>query len=157
MRVHKVPSNRPRLTQNSYRQAVSETVRDLQGSRTDHEMADEWTVSSGSVLNARNKNHDLGGLPLLKLGERFGPEALNTVLALIGARAVCEDAVTVDVAAIPADIARTVPLLIVLLADGECSDGDVRQLHQAGAIDCFSRTADMLRQRLDAIRNGGEQ
>ncbi len=145
-------SKRPRLTQSAYREAISETVRSLQNGDTDKEMAERWTVSAGTVLNARNKNNDLSGMPLLKLGERFGPDALSTVLALIGAKAVPDDAVTVDVSAVPCDVAGTLPLLIELFRDGECCDGDIRKLDQSGAIDCFLRVADMLRQRRDGMR-----
>lgn len=141
-----------RLTQSSYRQAVSESVRALQGDGTDQDMADAWGVSAATVGNARNRLHDLSGLPLLKLGERFGPDALDTVLALIGARAVNRDAVTIDISAIPCDVATVVPLLIKLFGDGDCSEADVRELDQAGAIDCLGRVSDMLRNRRDAMR-----
>lgn len=146
--------NSVRLTQSAYRAATSETVRALQNGGSDQDMADVWGVSSGTVANVRNKNNDLSGMPLLKLGEQFGPEALDTVLALIGARAVRRDAITLDVSAIPCDVAKTVPLLIELLADGDCSVSDVRALDQAGAIDCLGRVADLLRNKRDAMRLG---
>jgi hypothetical protein len=141
-----------RLTQSSYRRAVSETVRGLQGDGSDRDMADAWGVGSATVGNARNQNHDLSALSLLKLGERFSPDALDTVLALIGAKAVARTAVTIDVAGLPCDVAKTLPLLIELFTDGECSTGDVRTLDKAGAIDCLGRVADMLRARRDAMR-----
>lgn len=141
-----------RLTQSSYRAAVSETVRDLQGAGSDRDMADAWGVSSGTVENARNRKHDLQGISLLKIGERFGPAALDTTLALIGARAVARDEVTVDVSRVPCDVAKTLPLLIELLADGEVCAGDVRKLDQAGVIDCLGKVADMLRDARDRMR-----
>lgn len=141
-----------RLTQSSYRQAVSETVRDLQDGGSDRDMADAWGVSSGTVENARNRKHDLQGVSLLKIGERFGPSALDTVLALINARAVARDTVTVDVSRVPCDVAKTLPLLIELLADGDCNASDVRKLDQAGAIDCLIKVADMLRDARDRMR-----
>lgn len=141
-----------RLTQSSYQQAVSETVRSLQGDGTDQDMAEAWGVSAGTVGNARNKVGKLSALPLLLLGKEFGPEALGTVLALIGAKAVRSDAVTVDVSSVPCDVAKTLPLLIELFSDGECSTADVRTLDRAGAIDCLGRVADMLRNRRDAMR-----
>lgn len=144
--------NRVRLTQTSYRRAVSETVRGLQENDTDQDMADAWGVASASVGNARNQNHDLTAISLLKLGDRFGPSALDTVLALIGARAVARDAVTINVSAIPCDVAKVVPLLIELFADGDCSTADVRTLDKAGAIECLGKVADMLRSRRDAMR-----
>lgn len=141
-----------RLTQTSYRDAVSESVRDLQNGATDQDMADAWGVSASTVGNARNRNNDLSAVSLLKIGERFGPEAMDTIMALIGARAVRRDAVTVDVSKVPCDVARTLPLLIELLSDGECCLGDVRKLDDAGAIDCLIRVADMLRDARDRMR-----
>ncbi|PZU75573.1 MAG: hypothetical protein DI530_15075 [Sphingomonas sp.] len=143
---------RVRLTQSSYRDAVSETVRDLQDGATDQDMADAWGVSASTVGNARNRGNDLAAMNLLRIGDRFGPPALDTVLALIGARAVRRDEVTVDVARVPCDVAKTLPLLIDLLSDGECSVSDVRKLDDAGAIDCLIRVADMLRDARDRMR-----
>jgi hypothetical protein len=115
-------------------------------------MADAWGVSAGTVGNSRNKNNDLAGISLLKLGEKFGEEALDTILALIGARAIKRERVDIDVSRIPCDVAKTLPLLIELFADGQCSAADVRQLEQAGAIDCLLSVADMLRDARDRLR-----
>ena len=142
----------PRLTQTAYQEAVAETVAGLQRASSDAEFAEAWGVSSGTVNNARNRKHDLSALPLLKLGKEFGPAALDTVLRLIGARGVAVDAVTIDVGAIPCDVAKVLPLLIELFADGQCCTDDVRKLDQAGAIDCLGRVTDMLRQRRDEMR-----
>lgn len=152
MIVHKGLRNRPRLTQSAYRAAVRETVIDVQGEASDRDMADQWGVSSGTVANARNRNNDLCGINMLKLGERFGPATLDTVLSLIGARAVDRGAVTIDVSKVPCDVAKVLPLLIELFTDGECCDGDVAKLDKAGAIDCLTSVADMLRDRRDAMR-----
>lgn len=141
-----------RLTQSSYRAAVAETVRDVQDGGTDRDMADAWGVSGGTVDNARNRKHDLSAIPLLKLGERFGPAALDTVLALIGARAVARDEVTVNVGAIPRDMAAMLPLLMDCFGDSECCAADVRKLDDAGAIDCLIKVADMLRSARDRMR-----
>ena len=155
MFVHNGLRNRTRLTQTAYRNAVRETVIDVAGEASDRDMADQWGVSSGTVANARNRKGDLSAVPLLSLGERFGPAALDTVLSLIGARAVDREAVTVDVSKVPCDVAKVLPLLIELFSDGECCDGDVRKLDQAGAIDCLTDVADMLRNRRDAMRVAG--
>lgn len=144
--------NSIRLTETTILEAVRETVISLQNGGTDKDMAVAWGVSKGTVENARNRKHVLSAIPLLQLGDQFGPEALDTILALIGARAVPLDAVTVDVSAIPCDVAKTVPLLIELFADGDCSAADVRALDRAGAIDCLGRVADMLRERRTAVR-----
>ena len=154
MLVHNGLRNRSRLTQSSYRTAISETVKAVQGDESDRDVADEWGVSSGTVCNARNKKGDLNAVSLLKLGERFGPQALDSVLSLIGARAVDREAVAIDVSAIPCDVARVLPLMIELFRDGECCADDVRKLDKAGAIDCLSSIADMLRNKRNAMRAG---
>lgn len=152
MLVHNGLRKRPHLTQNSLQSALSETVRGLQGDASDREFADEWRVSEGTVPNVRNRKHTLSLQPFLQLGDTFGPSALDTVLSLIGARAVDREAVTVDVSRVPCDVARVLPLLIELFADGVCCDNDVRTLDKAGAIDCLGSVADMLRDRRDAVR-----
>lgn len=141
-----------RLTQTSYRDAVSETVRGLQAELSDNDMADVWGVSASTVGNARNRNSDLAAISLLKIGKIFGPHALNTVLRLIGAKAVSIEAVHIDVAAVPCEVAQAVPTLIRLLADGDASDADIRQLDREGIINRFSEITDMLEQRRDALR-----
>lgn len=138
------------LTQSGYRLAVSETIISCQKALTDQDMADVWGVSSATVGTARNRNNDLSALPLLKLGRAFGPPALNSVLALIGAKAVSVETMTLspgDVAAIPCNVASTLPTLIRLFSDDDASDADIRQLDREGVIDCFNRLADMLTQR----------
>ena len=115
-------------------------------------MAEEWGVSAGTVGNAQNKNHDLGLMNWLKLGRRFGPAGLNTVLALVGMRAVRDEACLLDVSKVPVELAECLPLLIELLSDGECCDHDVRKLEQAGVISTLARVADVLRQRRDTVR-----
>lgn len=141
-----------RLTQSSYRQAVSETVRGLQSDDTDQDMADRWGVSDGTVMNARNRNHDLSGLNLLKLGERFRGEGLNTILALIKMKAVDETAIAIDAADIPCEVAECVPELIKALHDGNVSGEDIHKLDKAGVIDTLCKVAESLRQHRDRIR-----
>jgi hypothetical protein len=140
------------LTQSAFRAAVSETIVKLQNGSTDQDMADLWGVSAGTVSNCRNKANDLSAVPLLKLARTFGPAALNTVLSMVGAKAVPIEHVHIDVAAIPCNVAATVPTLIRLLADGDASDADIRQLDREGVIDCFTTLADMLNQRRDELR-----
>lgn len=145
-------SNRVRLTQSAYRTAVASAVAGVRNGYSDQDMADAWGVSAGTVNNAQNKRADLSGLPLLKLGERFGPEALDTVLALIGAKAVRDDAVLLDPGTVPTAMASVLPLLIDLFRDGDCSPSDVRALDRAGAIDSILKIADWLRQQRDTVR-----
>jgi hypothetical protein len=145
-------SNSRGFTQSSYRQSVSETVRGLQRDMTDEDMAGLWGVSDGTVLNARNRNHDLNGFNLLKLGERFGTEGLSTIFALIGMKVVDERMIEVDPAEIPCEVAECVPELIRALSDGHCSTADTQKLDQAGVIDKLITIADHLRQHRDRIR-----
>lgn len=152
MRRRNVLRDIPRLTQSSYRQAVSETVRHLQDGESDQDFADLWGVGEGTVLNARNRNHDLSSIPLLKLGERFGPDALNTILVLIGAKAVPVEALALDVSSIPCEVAECVPLLIRLLGDNHASAEDIHMLDDAGVIDTLGGIADSLRQHRDRLR-----
>ncbi len=141
-----------RLKQSSLRQAVASTVAAHRNGWSEAEMAEEWGVSAGTVGNAQNKNHDLGLMNWLKLGERFGPAGLNTVLALVGMRAIRDEACLLDVSKVPVELAECLPLLIELLADGECCDTDVRKLERADVISTLCRVADLLRQRRDDVR-----
>jgi hypothetical protein len=152
VRRNKGLGNCVRLTETTLLEAVRETVISLQNGGTDKDMAVAWGVSKGTVENARNRNHVLSATSLLKLGDQFRAEGLDTIMALIGLKAVERDAVTIDVAGIPCDVAKTLPLLIELLTDGDCSAADVRALDKAGAIDCLGRVADMLRERRNAVR-----
>lgn len=145
----------PGLKQSSVLSAIASTVSSFRNGWSDQEMADEWDVSAGTVNNATNKKHELSLSNWLKLGKRFGPAGLNTVLALLKMKAVRDDAVVVDVAAVPFSVASVLPLLIKLLADGDCTDADVRELERAGAIDTMLQTADFLRQRRDDVRLQG--
>lgn len=146
----------PRLTQNSYRQAVGETVTSLaacNGSLSDQDMADLLGTSAATVGNARNRKGDLNAVTLMSIGRAFGPHALNTVAALIGAKVVPANAMCVeDVSRIPLKIAEALPMLIALLSDGECCDGDVRDLERAGVIDVMIQTANMLSNRREQMR-----
>ena len=146
----------PRLTQNSYREAVSSTLIDVaraEGNLTDQDMADMLGNSAASVGNARNKKGDLSAVAMLSIGKAFGPESLNTILSLIGAKAVSADAVCCDnVGNIPLKIAEALPLLITLLSDGVCCDSDVRKLEAAGVIDEFIKAASVLERRRNEVR-----
>lgn len=145
----------PRLTQNSYREAVSKTVSACASPETltDQEMAEVLGVSAATVGNARNKKGDLGAIAMLSIGKSFGLDQLSTILALIGAKAVPASAVCCDsVGEIPVRIAGALPLLITLLSDGKCDDDDVRKLDAAGVIDDFIKTAGMLERRRNAVR-----
>lgn len=153
-----VLGNVPRLTQSSYRQAVSETVSGLatsNGALSDQDMAELIGTSKSTVGNARNREGDLSARGLLGIGKAFGPEALNTIMALINAKVVPVEAVccsAADLDRIPIEVAEALPLLIALLSDGECCDGDVRKLHAAGVIDLFNRVASLLDRRRTEMR-----
>lgn len=150
-----VVGNMPRLTQNSYREAVSRTVASHQicEGLTDQDMADLLGTSAATVGNARNKKGDLSAVAMLSVGKAFGPEALNTILALIGAKAVPAGAVCCDgIGEMPLKVATALPMLISLLSDGECCDNDVRALEKAGVIDDMIRIAGMLERKRQAMR-----
>lgn len=148
----KVRRDLPSLNQSSLREAVAETVSGCRGSWSDQDMADEWGVSAGTVNNAQNKRHDIGLMHFLKLGKRFGADALNTTLALIGAKALNDTEVAIDVSRVPHGVASVLPLLIEVFADEVCCSRDVRKLDEAGAIDAMIEVADFLRQRRDEVR-----
>lgn len=145
-----------RLTQSSYREAISATMVALalnNDNLSDQDMADLLGTSAGTIGNARNRKGDLSAIPMLSLGKAFGPGALGTVLALIGAKAVHEGSVCVgDVSRIPLEIASALPLLIELLSDNHCSNDDVFALDRAGVIDILERTTAMLTIRRDNMR-----
>lgn len=145
----------PRLTQSSYREAISQTVSALAAPEglTDQDMAELIGASAATVGNARNRKGDLSPLPLLGIGKAFGPEALDTILALIGAKAVSVDSVCCsNVAHIPVEIAQALPMLITLLGDNECCDNDIRKMDRAGVIDVMIKTANLLMRRRDEVR-----
>lgn len=145
----------PRLTQSSYREAVSQTISGLAAPEglTDQDMAELIGNSAASVGNARNKKGDMSAVAMLAIGKAFGPEALNTIMALIGAKAVPADAICCgNVSHIPVAIAQALPLLITLLGDNHCCDDDVRKLHTSGAIDTIIRAASMLERRRNEVR-----
>lgn len=73
---------------NSYRKAVSQIIRQVQGDLTDHELAERIGVSEGTVANARNQKCDLGGVTLARIAYEFGPEALDPFMRLGNGRAV---------------------------------------------------------------------
>lgn len=156
----KVLGNPPRLTQSSYRQAVSETVTCISaanGAISDGEMAELIGTSKSTVGNARNREGDLSARGLLGIGKAFGAESLNTVMALIGAKVVPIESVCCDnVGHIPLKIAQALPMLITLLGDNECCDSDVRKLDRAGVIDVLNTTANLLMRRRDEVRLGDQ-
>ncbi|EQB13256.1 hypothetical protein RLDS_16090 [Sphingobium lactosutens DS20] len=145
----------PRLTQSSYREAVSQTISGLAAPEglTDQDMAELIGNSAASIGNARNKKGDMSAVSMLSIGKAFGPEALNTIMALIGAKAVPADAICCgNVSHIPVAIAQALPLLITLLGDNVCCDDDVRKLHTSGAIDTIINAASMLERRRNEVR-----
>lgn len=155
--AQKVLGKFPRLSQSSFRQAVSETIRAEQDDLSDDEFGDELGVSGQTIGNARNRQNNLGAMAILRMGQRRGVQSLNTILSLIGARAVATSEVTVDVGGIPCEVARHLPLIIDLLRDGVDSDADIRKLDQEGVIDTFVRLAARWEQRRDALRLSGSE
>lgn len=145
----------PRLTKSSLRLAVASTVTGIRAaeSLTPKDAAELLGVSVQTIRNAEDGDHDLNSVALLSIGKAFGPEALNTILALIGAKAVPADAICCgNVSHIPVAIAQALPLLITLLGDNVCCDKDVRELEAAGAIDTIIKAASMLERRRNEVR-----
>lgn len=155
-RAPNVLGNSHRLTQSSYREAISQTmigVAAREGGLSDQDMADLLGTSAATVGNARNRKGDLSPVAMLSIGKAFGPASLSTVMALIGAKAVPVDAVCVaEVGSIPVAIAKALPLLMTLLADGQCCDADVRELDKAGVIDLLHDISTMLDNRRNTVR-----
>ena len=141
-----------RLTHNSLRVAVSETVRHLQGSKTDIEFSEEWGTSAGTVANARNKNHTLGLEAFLRLGKEYGTEGVDTVLALVDLKAQRREARYLDITTVPHEVAKCLPMLIELLADGEWSDEDQAAFERAGIVHTMLNLADTMRNKRDERR-----
>jgi hypothetical protein len=141
-----------RLTHNSLRAAVSETVRSLQGGKTDNEFADEWGTSAGTVANARNKNHTIGLEQFLRLGKEYGAEGVDTCLSLVGLKAQRIEARYLDITAIPQSVAECLPMLIDKLRDGEWSDEDQAAFERAGIVHTMLNLADTMREKRDERR-----
>lgn len=144
--------NNRRLSQNSVRAAISETVRALQGDKTDQDFAEEWGTSAGTVANARNRNHTLGLEPFLRLGKEYGAAGIDTALSIVGLRAAPLSSVVVDAGKVPHEVAKCLPLLIERLGDGDWSDEDQRAFEEAGIVHCFLNLADKMRERRDERR-----
>jgi hypothetical protein len=144
--------NFTRLTQNSLRDAISETVRPLQGSKTDKDMADEWGVSAGTVTNARNQYHTIGLEQFLRLGKEYGTEGVDTVLRLVGLKAQRIEARYIDITAIPQSVAECLPLLIDKLRDGEWSDEDQAAFEHAGIVRTLLDLGEQMREKRDERR-----
>ncbi len=147
--------NVARLTENSLRTAISTTFTGIRAAEAlqPKEMAEVMGVSTQTVRNAEDGAHNLNSFNMLLLGKAFGPEALNTILALVGAKAVPAGALCCDnVGHIPLKIAEALPLLISLLSDGVCCDEDVRKLEVAGVIDDFIKAANVLERRRNEAR-----
>lgn len=89
---------------------------------------------------------------MLKLGESFRSEGLDTILALIDMKVVDREAIVIDAGDIPCDVAECVPELIKALHDGDCSSEDIHKLDAAGVIDTLGKVAESLRQHRDRLR-----
>lgn len=143
---------KPRLTNNSLREAISTTVRSLQGDKTDIDMADEWGTSPGTVANARNKNHTIGLDAYLRLGKEYGAHGVDTALGLVGLYALPLEATILDISKVPHDVAKCLPVLMERLTDGDWSDEDQAAFEQAGIVHCLLNLADQMREKRDARR-----
>lgn len=84
--------------QAAYRSAVSRILLNIQQetAMSLNEIADAIDVSGQTLWNAANRKNDLCQHYLNRLGQRFGPEALNPVAALSGAKMVPLDTTEED-------------------------------------------------------------
>jgi hypothetical protein len=73
---------------NSYRAAVSEILSNIQGKRTDQELADLLGCSRGTISNGRYGLADMSPVTLARIGEKFGVASINPYLRLMGGRGV---------------------------------------------------------------------
>lgn len=76
--------------QADYREAVAEILRNVQHDHkvTLQDIADTIDVSLGTVSNAANKKADLNPIYLKRMGEAFGPHALDPYARLMGGRVI---------------------------------------------------------------------
>lgn len=151
-------SNKPHFSQNSLRVAIGESVRAIQGGKSDQDFADEWGVGKGTVLNARNRNHTINLEAFMRLGKEYGPDGIDTALKLIGLRSAPLDSVIIDARKVPHDVAKCLPLLMERLMDGDWSDEDQRAFEDAGVVNCILNLSEKMREMRDKrrLRSVGE-
>lgn len=104
-----------------------------------------------TVRRARDKETSLKSSTTFNLLTR-DTSALDPILAHFGGRFASTREVSIDVAAVPCNVAEAVPTLIRLFADGDACDADIRQLDREGIIDRFIEITDMMTRRREEIQ-----
>ena len=104
-----------------------------------------------TVRRARDKETSLRSNTTFNLLAR-DTSALDPILAHFGGRFASTREVSIDVAAVPCNVAEAVPTLIRLFADGDASEADIRQLDREGIIDRFIEITDMMTRRREEIQ-----
>ena len=139
------------ITEEDAREDLSRTLLRLCSEHGPKKVAKNAGCDEKTIRNARDEKSTLridSVFNLLLMDET----ALDPLLARFGRRTTAVEAVTLDVAEIPCDVAEAVPLLIKLFHDGDASDEDIRTLDREGVIQRFVDLADMLVSRRDNVR-----
>lgn len=139
------------ITDNDVRELLSPELIAMCAERGPSRVALDIGCEEKTVRRARDKETSLKANTMFNILATRGT-ALDPILKHFHRRSVAIDDVTIDVAAIPCDVASCLPLLIELLRDGHCEDDDVRVLDRSGVIDCLGRAADMLRDRRSELK-----
>lgn len=139
------------LTDNDVRELLSSELIAMCAADGPSRVAIDIGCEEKTVRRARDKETSLRASTTFNMLARDGT-ALDPILAWFGRRSTAIGNVTLDVAAIPCNVAETVPTLIRLFHDGDASDSDIRQLDREGVIDRLVEIADLLVIRRDALR-----
>ena len=111
-------SRRPRPNQSLYQAAIRNIILNIQGDLTDAELGERLGCSSGTISNARNKKGNLCGVTLARIGDEFGPEAIEPFTALFGSIAVHRESQAANDMATIAGISHVAGDWIERLRDG---------------------------------------
>lgn len=131
-----MPSNKRlphggRPTQSSYQSAVRQIILSIQGDLTDAELGERLGCSSGTIGNARNKKGNLCGVTLARIGDEFGPEALNPFMALFRSIAVWRESTAANDLATIAGLSHVAGDWVERLRDGNRCHNDTIAIAEA--------------------------
>lgn len=139
------------LTDNDVRELVSPELIKMCAADGPSRVALDIGCEEKTVRRARDKETSLKASTTFNMLAR-DTTALDPILAHFGGRFAATAEVTVDVAAVPCNVAEAVPTLIRLFADGDASEADIRQLDREGIIDRFIEITDMMVRRREDIQ-----
>jgi transcriptional regulator with XRE-family HTH domain len=142
--------------QTAFRNAVARVLTCIQANSGDTllEIAERIGVSLGTISNAANKKNDLSPTFINRLGQAYGPEALDPIHALYGARGVPLDADSTADALPP----LTASIHRLAVARSEASPGGERITHgelleMEPEIDAAMKALTALKLRCNLIRS----